>query len=153
MWLKNFSGERKERKCKQIWCGPQRETKRTECEEAARATGIGAGDEVENAGHAPDGLRVNLLRRSFSPRRWRRHRAALSLHYSVCVSLSLFLCAVFAQKSNWVSNGLSQEQRKLKQIARGMLIIMFWLLFFFFFSSLSVFLLLLFFFGITGMGW
>ncbi|RYQ98777.1 hypothetical protein Ahy_B07g086565 isoform A [Arachis hypogaea] len=38
--------------------------KRTEGEEAALAAAVGAGDEVENARHAADGLGVNFFRRS-----------------------------------------------------------------------------------------
>ena len=64
---------------------------RTEGEEAAGAAVVGAGDEVEEAGHAADGLGVNLLRRVFSPRRRRRHRIALCLHHSLTLSLSLSL--------------------------------------------------------------
>lgn len=40
---------------------------RTEGEEAASAAGVGAGDEVENAGHAADCLAVEILRRVLSP--------------------------------------------------------------------------------------
>jgi hypothetical protein len=49
---------------KQIWC---RNVKRiTECEESATTTGIGSGDEVENAGHATDCLDVDFVRRGFT---------------------------------------------------------------------------------------
>ncbi|XP_015954778.1 uncharacterized protein LOC107479142 [Arachis duranensis] len=41
--------------------------KRTEGEEVALAATVGAGDEVENARHAADGLGMNFFRRVFSP--------------------------------------------------------------------------------------